>query len=215
MSYENLINIRHKDESTGFEVDQYDWYWIKADTGAWEGPRTDWEYHHKRNYFLYVQKYDVVVQAGGCQGMYPRMLATRFKQVYTFEPDPLSFYVLVNNTQLDNVHAFNAGLGEIARPVRVNRAAADNVGMNTVIPDDCGGILQLTVDSLGLLACDLLLLDIEGYELKALHGARDTIARFHPVVSVENATDQIRDFLINYGYKEACQSVSDTIFIPV
>lgn len=212
--YLKLTIARMKDQSTGFEVDQYDWMWLAKDTGAWDGPRTDWEHNHKQKYFQHVKKYDVCVQAGGCLGMYPRMLATRFGHVYTFEPDPRSFYCLVNNLQVENVSAFNCALGEVSGHVRLNRVSEDNVGMNKVESANDSYLLQLTVDSLNLRACDLILLDVESYEIYALRGARDTIKQFKPVIACENASSEVRDFLNELNYVEQCQSVSDTVFVP-
>lgn len=213
--FENLTNIRPKDETTGFEVDRYEWLWLAADAGAYVGPRTDWEHSHKDKYFKGVRRFEVCVQAGGCLGMYPRMLATRFKHVYTFEPDPLSFFVLVNNLQVDNVSAFNAALGETVSRIRVERVAQDNVGMNKVQHDHQGSrILQLTIDSLNLDACDLILLDIEGSEIHAIRGAVETIRRHRPVIACENANDQIWQVLRVLDYHEGIQSVSDKVFIP-
>lgn len=213
--YKEQTYIRPKDLTTGFEVDQYDWVWIRDETGAWEGPRTDWEYEHKKNYFEFVTKFDVCVQAGGCQGMYPRMLATRFRHVYTFEPDPRNFYCLVNNTQMHNVSCFNAALGDRSTTVRVNRSNGSNVGMTTVAPDTSHHILQMTIDGLGLQHCDLICLDIEGYELAALIGAQHTMERFRPVIACENANEDIKRFLTDRRYQFAAQSVSDTVFRPI
>ena len=49
-----------------------------------------------------------------------------------------------------------------------------------------GPIPVMRIDDLGLTACDLICLDVEGYELMALAGAIDTIRRYRPVVMVED-----------------------------
>jgi len=44
----------------------------------------------------------------------------------------------------------------------------------------------MTIDDLGLDACDLIQLDVEGFEAKVLQGASQTITRCRPVIMVED-----------------------------
>jgi FkbM family methyltransferase len=205
MNYKELVYQRD-DEVDGLR----DWTWIKSDTGAWDGPKSDWETSHKTRYFQHLQNYNVVVQAGGNQGMYPRLLARRFKVVYTFEPDPLNFYCLANNCQEDNIVKMQAALGCNPHLIKVNRQDMTNTGMHTVQPG--GWIPVLRVDDLGLPQLDCLLLDVEGYELNILKGAHETIKANRPVIVCENANFEIESHLWQYGYKEDGWSKSDRIF---
>jgi len=188
------------------------WYWITEDDGAWEGPKKDWA-SHLTEYKKYVKNWEVVVQAGGCQGMYPRLFADHFRRVYTFEPDPLNFIVLVNNCQKDNIFKMQAAVGAKLGMVSVKRNTPKNVGMNTV-QDDQGNryIPMLTIDSLVLDKCDLIQLDIEGYETNAVKGALKTIERFKPVIACERGRKEILDLIEPFGYKEVAQSIADTIY---
>ena len=96
------------------------WVWARDDVHGWIGPKMDWEVHHSQNIARYCSTRlgprSVAVQAGGCMGMYPRLLSDMFNAVYTFEPDPLNFHCLVANCQRDNIVKMNAALGE--RPAR-------------------------------------------------------------------------------------------------
>lgn len=67
-----------------------------------------------------------------------------------------------------------------------------------------------TLDSYALDRLDLLKLDLEGHELRALHGAEATIARCRPVMLVEvgpqlaryrDSTEALLDFLRDAGYQ--------------
>jgi FkbM family methyltransferase len=65
-------------------------------------------------------------------------------------------------------------------------------------------IRTLAIDSLALPRLDLLKIDIEGMELQALEGARETIARCRPIIVAEVLKvdrDALVGFLSGYGYK--------------
>ena len=48
--YEDLVHIRYE------TVDGIGpWHWIKEDSGAWDGPKRDWEDHHKHKYFNHLK----------------------------------------------------------------------------------------------------------------------------------------------------------------
>jgi hypothetical protein len=59
-----------------------------------------------------------------------------------------------------------------------------------------------TIDGLGLHRCDFILLDVQGFEVPVLEGARKTLAEFHPLIAVENdeSTDEIQTLLGAFGY---------------
>lgn len=187
------------------------WRWLKQDNGAWDGPKKDFEESHIHAYKKHIENWTVVVQAGGCQGMYPRIFSEIFQRVYTFEPDPLSFFVLNINCQKDNIIKMQAALGAENKLISVVRNVHDNVGMNTVT-EEHQVIPMLTVDSLNLNACDFIQFDLEGYELYALMGAVNTIRQFKPVISCERGNDLILDFLKQFGYSVVDHSIADTIY---
>lgn len=45
------------------------------------------------NISSFVDKKDVIIQAGGNAGYYVMQYAKIFNRVYTFEPDPINFFV--------------------------------------------------------------------------------------------------------------------------
>lgn len=135
----------------------------------------------------YVRERDVVVQAGGNCGVWPRALAPLFSTVYTFEPDKTNFGALAFNTvDFPNVIAMNAALGMHRGMVSMftEQRELHNCGALFVKPG--GRVPTLRVDDLALTACDLLYLDIEGFELDALRGASATLDAFGPVVALED-----------------------------
>jgi FkbM family methyltransferase len=208
MSYADLTEIRTKD------IDGLtDWLWIKQDGAAWTWPQHDWIHEHRIKWFKHVQQFRVCVQAGGNQGMYPRLLAQKFEHVYTFEPDPLNFHCLVNNCQQDNIIKMQAALGDCNRMIRVERFGMGNTGAHKVSHDGITCIPQLTLDSLNLNSCDLLCLDVEYYELYALKGAQATICKHLPVVTAERATSECHELLRQWGYVHVDTSAEDHVFV--
>ncbi len=210
-------------ERSGRPIEELDgWMWIKGDGGintdggAWVGPRDDWVDSHSKKFFTHVKNFDLVIQAGGNLGMYPRFLANRFKMVYTFEPDPLNFHCLVNNCQMDNIIKINAALGENNGFCNIMRNHRSNVGMHRINETLSNGIQTfpvMAIDSFNFNNCDMICLDTEGYEYNILKGAIKTIEKFKPVITAENKDGaNILEIIGCFGYEITDKSVSDTIF---
>ncbi len=196
-------------------IEQQDWCWPKGDTGGWEGPLLNWNQEHSRRWFAHVQKFEVAVQAGGCCGMYPKMLAEKFRLVYTFEPTPLNFYCLVNNCQMDNVLKFNCALGKVHH-LGIMNVCESNIGSNALEynPTTTQGSVQIIpLDSFNLHALDLLALDVEGAESEVLQGAKTTIMRFSPVIVAEQGNrNEVKNLLGEWGYQSCEQSAMDWVW---
>jgi FkbM family methyltransferase len=154
-----------------------------------------------------------VVQAGGCVGIWPVRLSQFFSTVRTFEPEPVNFSCLEANTaHLANVIPVCAALGELEKRVSMvwpeMGRKAGNPG--TFHVGDGSDAAMMTIDSLELDDCDLIYLDIEGYEVAALRGAAETIERCSPVIGVEDygaymsrfgLPNVIRWLAAKHGYK--------------
>jgi FkbM family methyltransferase len=212
--FSDKIEIRYVDVAgeTG-------WYWIKGDTGAFEGPKRDWIDHHSTKYFTYVKKFDTIVSAGTNCGMYARMYSKMFKHVYAFEPEPIAFHCMVNNCPFDNVIKLNAALGNGHGLVGIHRASPGgdnmNVGMNVVTnPSEQFKIPMMTIDSLVLDSCDIIQLDVEGFEKYAILGAIETIKKYKPVIIAERFVDDEKQAFMNQlGYHLVTASSMDAIYV--
>lgn len=142
--------------------------------------------------YPYCTAFDVVVQAGGNCGVWARELSQKFARVYTFEPCPVNFRCLAANAPQENVFKFNAALGNQHKLVRLNRNPL-NVGAH-FIEEGAGEIPTMRLDDLCLDTCNLLLLDVEGFEIEAIRGGWETIKRCKPIVVAEE-----RGYSIRYG----------------
>lgn len=161
---------------------------------------------------LPLQQRNIVLQAGGNSGLYPKQYSKFFKKVITFEPDTRWFACLANNVPEENVYKFQACLGNNFTPLGLApnmnvTGGASNLGAIQTVLD--GEIPQLTIDSLQL-DIDLIHLDIEGFEGPALLGAKETILRAKPLIVLETAgmgdaygwpQNKIDELLFSWGYK--------------
>lgn len=164
----------------------------------------------------------VVVQAGGNVGVWADYLRTRFENVYTFEPDAMNFYCLARNVWQPNVHKFQAALGAPGHaPVGINFHAG-NIGAHNVLGP--GAVPVMTIDQLNLPVCDLIILDVEGYEFPALKGAREVLEGRRPAVMIENrghgekmgygSFEEICAWMAELDYVVADTVAKDVIFAP-
>jgi FkbM family methyltransferase len=169
-----------------------------------------------------------VVQAGGNLGVFPKYLSYEFETVYTFEPEPELFEFMSRNAPERNIVKFQAALGcdrqtvGMSRKRRQNDGGSSHEGISHVSGE--GAIPTLRVDDLGLKVCDLLYLDIEGYELFALRGSAETIRRCRPVIACEvnKSLDQMREISKEdlyawfrlHDYDLLRRVRSDEIFVP-
>lgn len=209
MSYESLLKTRPND------IDGVsNWVWVAEDDGAWSGPSREWVETHKDAYLNASRGREIVIQAGGNCGLYPRLFAKYFKWVYTFEPDPLNFHCLVNNCQNDNIIKINGALGANNQMVRVQRVGMSNVGCHKIIGlDGERYVPQFTIDQLQLPACSFIQLDVEGYEINVLQGAIETIKKYKPGIACENGTREgIPELLAPLGYNCVSNVGADTVY---
>jgi len=167
----------------------------------------------------------VVVEAGGNAGFYVKSYARLFNTVYTFEPDNLNFKCLVANVTEKNVIKMQACIGYDRNLVNLTTSRG-NSGMYHVQVDENNNFIEgmiptIRIDDLNLKVCDLIHLDIEGFEFEALKGAEDTIKRLKPVVALEwmnhgskfGTTDEtIQIYLEHLGYKSVEKVYHENIF---
>lgn len=172
----------------------------------------------------HVEGRDCIVQAGANVGTYPLALADLFQAVHTCEPDPTNWACLQKNLaardSLSRVKALHAAYGEaegfcIPLEVQPHNCGAHRVSFTR------GNVPVWPIDSLGLDACDVIWLDVEGSELPALKGAAQTIDRFNPVIAVEDkglhrafdiADGALQKWLANRGYEYVDKIGQDKIF---
>ncbi len=205
-------------------LNPFDWY--PCDT--WNWPDDDRKLMQVNHWVDDVDRFlalgglrGVAVQAGGACGIWPARLAGYFEQVITFEPCAANFECLQANCEpFANIRAINAALGRAPCRMRLARDAFEdgNAGAWYLAAGD--DVEVMTIDSLALDACDLIMLDVEGFELEALIGAEQTISRFRPMIVLEqkqlpHMAGDARDagrWLESRGYSARMQSHNDVVY---
>jgi len=163
----------------------------------------------------------VCVQAGCNVGVFPKRLAGYFDKVITFEPMPDNLECIEKNKLPDNVTLHEGALGDNIGTVRISKTIPDNCGATQV--EEGGNIPMWSIDSLRE-EVDLIWLDIEGYEYKALLGAMKTIEEYNPVIVIENkglipefggnlnGSKEFVEWMNSIGYKRKRRIMRDDIF---
>lgn len=135
-------------------------------------------------FLQFIPKRKVCIQAGGNVGVYPRKLAQYFDKVVTAEPNAANFNCLLRNTaEYSNIKAMRVAFGEYKGHTATVSHEEGNSGAVHLVEGKEVGVLP--IDELVLDACDLIWLDVEGYEELALKGARRTIEKYHPAIIIE------------------------------
>lgn len=154
-----------------------------------------------------------VIQAGGCSGVWPLMLAEYFGHVYTFEPAPTNFACLTQNiAATPNISAFNHALSDTRRLVEMTRTKP-RAGMWEV--GGPGDTLAVTLDDfLGDIVVDALVLDIEGSELPAWRGAEKIITKYRPLLWFEfnRNVPALEAWLADHGYAPPTKTLGRDAF---
>ncbi len=129
------------------------------------------------------QRGKVFVDVGADVGAYALRAALRGMTVYAFEPNADNAGILRRNAELN---ALRLNLVECALGSSNGRARISENGATSRITQDNGVEVEMrTLDSFDLPSVELLKIDVEGYELEVLKGARQTLARAHPAMMVE------------------------------
>ncbi len=154
---------------------------------------------------------DVVIDVGANIGTHTVFFSKKVAaegMVYAFEPQRITFEFLCANLALNgllNVVPLQNGAGdqhgEIIVPV-LNPSVAQNFAALKIEGHVAGDLVKVVpLDVLDLKRCNLIKIDVEGMELKVLHGAEKTIRDHRPFLFVENNTPE--------GAPELVQSLFD------
>ena len=161
-----------------------------------------------RHLLSLIRSGDCVIDGGGYVGTVALPLAARVGstgQIHCFEPDPLNFSRLEQHVRLNslqNVHCLPLALAERSGHLELVRPWPENGGGNLVDNGTWGSCSRVRVPSLSLddwsrreavQRVDLLKLDLEGYEVRALRGARQLLRRFRPLLFLEAHEPHLRN----------------------
>ncbi|MFN0277450.1 MAG: FkbM family methyltransferase [Pyrinomonadaceae bacterium] len=189
-----------------------------------------WNFKEKQRDRLYslVNEGDVVLDVGTNIGemlLHFARLVGNDGFVYGFEPDETNFANAQKNISLNdfqNIHVFNFGVSDKKETQKLYRVDEHNLGMNRILNDaeaarfeDFTVIETDTLDNIvvrnRIQKVDLIKIDIEGYEMHALRGARTVLETFKPKLFIEvgyarllnlgTSPNELISYLNKFGYK--------------
>lgn len=188
------------------------------------------EWKQKHEYALNLCKNkNVVVQAGGNLGIFPYYLSEHFEKVITFEPIEKNLNCLYKNIESkDNIAVIEMALGDSENKVKIKKEVPGNCGAIQLEYSENAEIKTTLLDRIPLQNLDLLWLDVEGFELKAIIGSLISIHRFKPIIILENnglipeypadldGSEEFRNFICrSLGYKYINRIMRDDFFVPL
>jgi len=183
---------------------------------------------HLEEAFKHVTRWDYAVDVGAHIGFWAKDMAERFGKVYCFEASPSNFGCLVKNLAgYDNVELSCLAVGDKEGYCKIGRddIRALNSGSEYVTLDKAGSIRMVSLDDCNLPGCDFLKVDVEGFELAVLRGAKRTIREYKPVIIMECDKKfalrrfgwhdlEAQSFLSKRGYIQVAHMRPDKVFVP-
>jgi FkbM family methyltransferase len=137
----------------------------------------------------------IVMDVGANHGTHTVALAQivgRGGKVYSFEPQRVLYQLVCANLALNGLDNVNAYCGAVGRDLgflnvpRVDYTRPNNFGALEMGGTGGESVPMVTVDSLLLPALHFAKIDAEGMEGDVIAGASDTIARYRPILYMEN-----------------------------
>jgi FkbM family methyltransferase len=159
--------------------------------GKWveESGRIDHDQNMLPLVLRYINYGDVVIDVGANIGSHTVAYANKVGDeglVIAYEANREAYACLVHNTKGLNVQPLMAAIGNtigLADVISLN----DNVGMAFVKPSDNGDVVLLTLDIelRYLQSVDFIKIDVEGFEVEVLEGAKTIIEKHKPKMLIE------------------------------
>lgn len=159
-------------------------------------------------HYALSRNYKIIIEAGAYIGDTAILFSELYPEakIFSFEPCPENFKILVRNVaEYKNVVPINLGLWRHTKKASINFNFVNPRTTTIDISSDKGNIDLISIDELvkeRKLKPDLIKLDIEGAELEALEGAKETLEKYYPdliVAIYHKGKDlwEIPSFIIN------------------
>ena len=161
----------------------------------------------------YIKQWRVCLDIGSNIGQWTRPLSKKFESVVCFEPNPNFRECFNKNIKDNNVVLWPVGLSD-----KEHKAKQDF--NSTVLRNEDGDIDCRTLDSFGLTNVDFVKIDVDGFEVPLLNGAKETLTKNNPVINIEmkrdkrsNIAQESEAILKKLGYEFQKRTKSDEVWL--
>lgn len=172
------------------------------------------------NSLRYVKQWRNAIDVGSNVGEWTRPLAKRFQQVICFEPNPNFIECFNKNIKESNVVLYPYGLSSHSHNAE---QGTNDTHLNFVLGDTeprDGDIECRSLDSFNFTEVDYIKIDVDGFEIPLLKGAKETLLKNNPVINIEmkqrkrpETVRKCRDILHSLGYKRHLRTKSDEVWL--
>jgi FkbM family methyltransferase len=186
--------------------------------------------------FEYVTNWRCAVDIGANVGIFARHFAHKFERVVAIEPIPVNVACIQLNTP-DNVEIVEKAIGDRSGACEMyltdkslggafvsDHDGVDRPPMKAWRDESRSRVEMVRLDDLALEDVGLIKLDIQGSEVIALKGARETLERCRPVVLIEEKPlggptgstlhiEMAAEVLIDYGMVPKERVGADRIYV--
>ena len=159
-----------------------------------------------------------VLDIGANIGNHSLFFSDYFRDIHSYEPNPIAFEVLkINSKLVTNIQCYNFGLSSLNKEssIIINE---NNIGGSKIDKNLLSTGIDITLKKLDDInnnnfnKINLIKIDVEGHELDVLIGAKNTIKQHSPIIIFEqheidfcNENNKVIDLIRSYGYKKfAC-----------
>jgi FkbM family methyltransferase len=176
----------------------------------------------------------VIYDVGAFHGILTLFFASRGARVIAYEPNEVNYHRLIENiglNKLTNVQVRKLGVGSLPGAATLHYDP-QMAGGGTLSPNATAAVservdvttLDRDIAAASLPPPDLIKIDIEGWELEALQGARATLDAHHPGLLLEmhgetmaekkRKASEIVAFLLDSGYGDVVHVETGTTVTP-
>lgn len=186
---------------------------------------------HLEEALKFVENFEVAVECGAHVGTWTMVMAKVFGEIHCFEPARDTMECLIRNTWgMNHIIKHPVAIGETCGVITMHDDEAYAAGSNTggrfamaSTAEDPTAVPIRPLDYYGFESVGFIKFDIEGLELEALKGARDTIHRNKPVILIEDKkrcaarfghgkAEALRYLEKEFGAKQVSRLRSDHIY---
>jgi len=164
------------------------------------------------------QKFNSVLDIGAWCGTWSAEFSPYCKKIYAFEPDRTHVECLLKNiSSFDNIELLDYAVGDIETTVSLT----DDDFTQARRIYSIGHISMKTVDSFKFEDVDLIKIDVEGFEMNVLRGAKDTLKNCNFLMielnnnskKYNSSNAEIEKYLHEFGFSTLIDKWPDKVFI--